>query len=617
MQKVTAIFLLLVAALGLTLATDKSLPPADFTFIMPQDIFTLDPQAMSYNQDLRMSYALYETLVRWDNEVATFDISPAAAESWEVSPDGLTYTFKLRENARWSNEDPLTARDFQYAWQRAIMPDTAADYSGLFFVIGGAEAFFNWRNDQLEAYAALPESARTAEAAQELRDEANAHFIETVGLRVIDDHTLEVTLERPTAFFLDLCAFGPFSPVCEKVVEQFVSVDDASGRLQQDQTWTKPWNLVCNGPYYVKQWQFKRGMLLERNPMYWNQDAIVSDTIRTIPVNDGNTAVLTYETGAADWHSDATVKYVADMLDERTAGTRDNIHALSTFGTYFWSFNCKEKLSDGRPNPFFDARVRRAFAMSVDKKAIVDKVKRSGEKVAHVLVPPDSIGGFESPQGVRYDPAAGRALLAEAGWIDRDGNGVPENERGVEFPIVELLCSTVSYHEDVAQAMGRMFQETLGVRSKIDAKESKIYKDDLKQKDYMMARGGWFGDYGDPTTFLDLHRTGDGNNDRGYSDPVFDQLLVDAANEPEVSARLRILEEAERLTMDETLPVLPIWHYNYYYMYKPPLDDDGNIKPGGVVGISHHPRLIQYLWKLGIVEEGDEVRVTEMGVFAK
>ncbi len=617
MAKVMAIFLLLVGALAITVATDKSLPEADLVYIQPQDIFTLDPQAMRYNQDLRMSYAIYETLVRWNNEVATFDITPAAAARWEVSDDGLVYTFHLRPEARWSNGDPVTARDFQYAWQRALMPDSVADYSGLFFVIKGAQAFFDWRTEAMDTYASRPAEERTPEAAQAFRDETNRRFQESVGIRVADTYTLEVTLERPTAFFLDLCAFGPFSPVHEATVERFLQVTPETGRLDQSKAWTKPWNLVCNGPYTVEQWQFKRGMLLRRNPMYWDQDAIVSDTIRTLPIQDGNTSILAYETGAADWHSDVTVKYIADMLAEKDAGQRSNIHALSTFGTYFWSFNCKPRLADGRTNPFHDAGVRRAFALAVNKKAIVDNVKRSGEKVADVLIPVGSIGGFESPIGLPFNPERARQELANAGWEDRDGNGIPENEAGDEFPVVEMLCSTGSYHEDVAMVMGRMFTETLGIPTRIDAKESKIYKDDLKQKDYMMARGGWFGDYGDPTTFLDLHRTGDGNNDRGYSDPTFDAMLERAADEVDTRARLKILEEAERYTMEESVPVVPIWQYNYYYMFEPPLDAEGNPRPGGLVGISRHPRLVQYLWKLGVLKEGDEVRVTDMGVFAQ
>ncbi len=152
-----------------------------------------------------------------------------------------------------------------------------------------------------------------------------------------------------------------------------------------------------------------------------------------------------------------------------------------------------------------------------------------GEKVATTFIPPGSIGGFDTPVGLMFDPDRARQELTDAGWIDRDGNGIPENDRGIEFPTVELLYSTAGYHKDIALVLARMFEDTLGVETRLEGKETKVYKDDLKKKNYMLARGGWFGDYGDPTTFLSLHRTGDGNNDRGYSNPQFDEML-DAAD---------------------------------------------------------------------------------------
>lgn len=595
MWKIALPFLLLIGAVLAAVASDRPQPPADYTFINGISVFTLDPQRMSYEQDLRIAHAIYDGLVRWNPY--TFEIMPGVAESWEVSPDGLVYTFRLRENARWSNGDPVTVADFRYAWRRALMPDTAADYTTLFFKIRGARAFFDFRVAQLAEYASRPARERTHAAALALREEADRAFEEMVGFDTPDDRTLVVTLERPTPYFLDLCAFPVFFPCHPATVERFVSVDASSGRLDQRYDWTKPPLLVSNGAYEVKSWRFKRDMRLEANPFYWDAPNVVSKSVLSLEIEDVNTRVLTYETGGADWDTDVLVNYVGDMLREKARGKRDDIHTHPRFGTYFWSFNCTPRLTDGRDNPFFDPRVRRAFAMSVNKRDIVEKVRDLGETVANVLIPPGSIPGFDTDRsivGVPYDPAHARELLAQAGWVDRNGDGFVENASGVPFPTVELLCSAGSYHDKVALAMGAMWEKALGVRTRIVVKESKTYKDDIKRQDYMLARGGWYGDYGDPTTFLSLHRTGDGNNDRGYSDPHFDALMAAAEAELDPAKRMSILEEAERYTMEESLPVLPVWHYQDFNLFDPET----------FFGVSDHPRQVQYLHWIGKRERG-------------
>jgi oligopeptide transport system substrate-binding protein len=598
---------------------------------------------MSWLQDLRMAYALYEPLVRWDN--ADFDIEPAAA-TWRTSADGLTWTFSIRPDARWSNGDPLLAQDYVYAWRRAILPDTAADYSNAFFAIEGAEAFFRWRADALREFVArspgLP-AAERSEAAEVLWKEGEERFAETVGVHALDDRTLRVRLTRPQPYFPDLVAFGTFCPVHRPTVEgwvideaeaavmrekgwpavepppwperRLVQLDPASGRLQQSHGWTKAGRLVSNGPYVLAGWRYRRGLTLARNPFYSGPAEPRSETISCLAYEDLNTAVLAFESGAIDWLSDDMLaqrrvyesRYASEIeaglaagggIDEilgslppPASGERRDIHVFPTFGTDFYSFNCRPQLAGGRANPFADARVRRAFVMSVDRQLIVDQVTRLGEPLLTSLIPPGSIRGYESPEGLGYDPDRARVELAEAGWVDRDGDGTIENEAGEPFPMVDLLYSTnTSRYKNISLALRDMWQRQLGVRVELRGKETKFFKEDLRNGNFMVGRGGWYGDYGDPTTFLELSRTGDGNNDRGYSSDYVDGLLAQAETESDPQQRLEILAECERFLVQEEVPMLILCQFVQVYMYE----------PGRLSGLSQHPRLVQYLWQMEV-----------------
>ncbi len=647
-MKLLAPFAAILAALAAAIILDGAPPQAELVFVNRAEIFTLDPQRMSWLQDFRMGYALYEGLVRWDTR--DFTIQPAAAAEWSAGDDGLTYTFRLRPDARWSNGDPLTAHDFVFAWQRAMLPDTASDYSSMFMLIDGAERFFGWRREALAAFAArsagLGAAARSA-AALELWEETARQFRETVALRATDDRVLQVRLVRPVPYFLDLVAFGVFAPVHRPSVEgwpldaaagrirergwaaddlpplasrRLLRLDPASGRLEQRHEWTKPPVLVSNGPYMLLSWRYRRGMYLEANPFYHSPQLARARTIACASIEDVNTGVLAFESGRVDWLSDVSADYQADLLEERLAyerryagpireglaagrttdeilrelpppgpGERRDISAIPAFGTDFYSFNCRPRLPDGRANPFADARVRRAFVMSVDKAAITARVTRLHEPVATTLIPPGSIPGYRSPQGLPFDLAAAQRELAAAGWADRDGDGLVEDAQGGRFPVIDLLYTTnTTRFRDISLALRDMWQRALGVRVELRGKESKFFKEDLKRGNFMIGRGQWYGDYGDPTTFLDMCRSGDGNNDRGYSSERVDALLDEAARERDSQERMRLLEECERVIVQEDVPMVVLYQPVQLYMYD----------PARVSGLSHHPRLVQYLWQV-------------------
>ncbi len=624
MLRIAAILFLLLALLAGALSLDGGAGEADLVFVNRGECHTLDPQRMSWLQDFRIAEAIYEGLVSWNND--TFDIEPGVAREWSVSDDGLTYTFALRTDAKWSNGDPVTAGDFLYAWRRALMPDTTADYADLFFKIRGGEEFFEWRSRQVAEFSA-DQSLRGQERqarAEELLAEARAHFAATVGLSAPDDHTLIVTLQQPTPYMLDLFAFGVFSPVHPPSVEPHITVDAATGSLREQFGWTKPPRCVTNGPLKLTRWRYKRDMLMEANPYYWNREKVRSQRVLSLSVEDTSTAVLAFQTGTIDWLSDLSAEFRADMLAQARAyterhadrleelkvqgldycermrvlasesppqeGERNDVHAFSAFGTYFFNFNCQEQFNNGKPNPFHDARIRRAFALAIDKASIVRNVTRMNQNVARTFIPPGSIPGYESPAGLGYDPAAARALLAEVGYEDRNGDGLIEDARGEPFMVVELLYSTGEDHKNIAAAISGMWERELGVRTTLAGKESKVFGDELKKHNFVTARGNWYGDYGDPTTFLDLFRTTNGNNDRAYSNAYFDELMARIDAELDPQARMDLLEEAEAFVMEQELPFVPLFHQVTLYMFD----------PAEVSGLTTHPRLVQYLWEMEV-----------------
>lgn len=607
-------FLLLAAAIAATVLSDRPQPPADFTFINRGDVTTLDLQKMSWMQDLRVARCLFEGLVRHDIFSPDYDLKPAVAERWSVSPDGLTYTFHLRPDAKWSNGKPVTAHDFVYSWRRALLPDTASDYTALFQKIAGAKEFFDWRTNQLAAFRPDPgDDSRPLHetAAWRLWQETERRFADTVALSAPDDRTLTFTLAIPFPPILELCSFAVFYPVYPPLVRQYELPDRRTGRLDIQFGWTKPPLIVSNGPFQLVTWRFRRDMRLERNPHYWNPGAIAIDSIAIPSIEDPNAAVLAFRSGAADWLSDVTAPYRADILADklrfyaehqaqydalRAQGLdpveidrrlppdpRAHVHAFPAFGTYFYNFNCLPRLHDGRPNPFADPRVRRAFAMTMDKERVATQVRRVGERVASTLIPPGSLAGYRSPRGLPFDPPAARELLAQAGYPGGKG-----------FITVELLFNKDAGHDLIAQSVAKDWETHLGVSVQLVTRELAVFKDDLKNQNFMISRAAWFGDYGDPTTFLDLNRRDDGNNDRKYADDEFEALMNAADREPDPAARSELLSRAEEIIVERDLPLIPIFHYVQMCMFD----------PHKLTGISSHPRQEQNMYEIDLFGDG-------------
>ena len=515
---------------------------AELVFVSGTGHHTLDPQRMSWLHDIRLARALFEPLTRW--RVPEMEPKPGVAASWRVENGGRRYVFRLRESARWSNGDPVTADDFVFAWRRALLPDLAADYTQLLFDIRGARAFFDWRARQLERVAAGDLGARAAWRA------AKERFAERVGIAAPDARTLVVRLERPVPYFLGLCAFSTLMPVHAESVEAATRLDPSSGmRKTAGAYWSDPDRLVTNGPYVLERRRPRRDVRLRANPRYWNREAVESETILEQIVTEPQTAMLRYERGEADWLPD--IPSASSLAADLAAAGRDDVHVTRAAGTYFYNFNCAPERADGSRNPLHDPRLRRALSMAIDRETIVEKVTRVGQDPARTFVPPGVIADYQPPvsAGVTYAPDRARELLAEAGHAG--GEGLTD---------LSILYNTEGSHERIAERVARGWSDTLGVSVDLEGLDSKAFGQRLDEGRFTIARAGWFGDYPDPSTFLDKFHSENGNNDANFRDERFDARLEEARATAAGPKRRRLLERAEARMLDKQ-PVAPIYHY--------------------------------------------------------
>lgn len=595
---------MLLALIALSVWSDRPLPKADLTIVERDPVHTMDPAQISWTQDIRIARAVFEGLLR--NDVLSSDqhLVPAAAAAMpEVSPDGRVYTFHLRPDARWASGDPVLAGDFLYAWRRAALPDSGADYADMFGVIRGVPAWTKRRADDLKAFAADRSLSDRSRAAADLLRDCERRFAEEVGISTPDPRTIRIELAEPLPYFLDYVAFIPFMPLHERVVRPFESVDPASGRLSWSSEWTRPPLLDGNGPYRMTLWRFQRDMRLERNPHYHDPSLPRLPTLSIVNIADPSAIVTAFRTGAVDWTTDVLAPYRPEMLAARREFEREHaaevaampgaspveiarrlppderstIHGLPSFGTYFLSLNCNAMLANGRPNPLADPRVRRALALTAEKTEVVENIRRTGEPVAASLIPPGSFVGYTPPVGLAPDVERARRELAEAGYPGGQG-----------LPPLEIMFTRDGGNDLIALTLARGWERSLGVKIELVQVEGRVASARLKSQQYMIGRSTWFGDYGDPTTFLDINLSGNNNNDRRYASPEFDALMARARSAAPASERMKILESAERLVIEQDAPIIPLFHYTQFYLF------DAHV----LTGFSTHPRQMQHLFLL-------------------
>lgn len=473
--------------------------------VEPQD---LDPQTVTGAAEHRLFQAFFEGLVTEDPQL---NIIPGVAEKWEISADGLVYTFHLRADAKWSNGDPVTADDFLQSYRRMITPALAAEYAYMLWHVVGAEDFNKGK---------LTDFAQT-------------------GFKAPDARTLQLTLRQRTPFLLHAMNHEAWFPVPVTTIKKF-------GKLESKRTpWTRPENFVGNGPFVLKSWRPNQLLVGERSPTYWDRANVKLDGINFYPVELSDTEERMFRAGQLDLTYECPLTKIAVYRRENPAALR-----LDPFDTvYFYRFNVARK-------PFDDVRVRRALALAVDREQIVRDITLGGEQPAYHLVPPNLLG-YVSQNNFHEDVAEARRLLAEAGFPDGKG-----------FPKVELLFNTLEKHRVVAEALQQMWKKNLGVDLTLFNQEWKVFMDAQHTRNFQLARGGWQADYVDPHVFFDMWQTGGGNNDTNWGDPEYDRLLRSALDAPNDSERFAIYQRMEKIFLD-AMPVIPVYFYTYARLVSP------------------------------------------------
>ncbi|MGG4488218.1 peptide ABC transporter substrate-binding protein [Metabacillus idriensis] len=430
----------------------------------------------------------------------------ATAEKWDVSEDGKTYTFHIRENAKWSNGDDLTADDFVFAWKRLLNPETGSGAAFLGYFIEGGEAY----------------NSGTGSA-------------DDVKVKAVDKKTFEVTLISPQAYFLSVIANPAFFPVNEKVATEtpdwFAEAD----------------TFVGNGPFSLESWEHDKEFMMKKNDQYWDAKSVKLDGVHWAIVEDTNTEYQLYQTGELDT-SDVPADLAESLFEEGKANVEEQA------GDYFYRMNVTLE-------PFQNVNIRKAFAMAVDQKQIVDFVTKNQETAAYGFVSP----GFKDPSGkdfretsgdlVKTDAAEAKALL-EKGMKEEGYDKLPE---------VTLTYSTDDTHKKIAEALQQMFKDNLGVDVKLANLEANVFATDQKALKFQLSRSSFLADYADPVNFLENFQTGHSMNRTGWTNAEYDQLIKDSKNESDEAKRFELLYKAEKILFEEA-PIIPIHFYNQVYL---------------------------------------------------
>ncbi len=475
----------------------------------------IDPNRAAFSQEITVIKQLFNGLLGFNQDLT---LKPVAAEvtpstgNGGISSDGLTYTFKLRKEVTWSDGPPVTAKDYVYSIKRMLDPAIAADYASFYYSIVNAEEY---------------NGAGKKDAAEQAKLKGG------VGVRAVNDLTLEIKLKAPEPTFLTKMAMWPVYPLRQDVIEKF------------GDKWTEAGNLIGNGPFTLKEWVHQDHFTLEANPKYWGKKpSLQTLVLRIMP--DENAALLAWRNGELDFVPVPVGNERAILAD---ASLKDSIVRFNELTVFAYQFNVT------RP-PFDNKLVRQALTTAVDRDSFIDKVRSGVGKPALSWLPP-GLPGYDPNLGQQYkfNPARAKELLAQAGFPD--GRGLPS----ITFSYADTTGNRV-----IAQFLQGQMKDNLGIDIKLDPQEPRAFRQFLTANKHQWAFLGWGADYPDPENFLPgLFGTGAGNNHTLYSNAEFDRLTKAASSELDTAKRIQLLQQAHKLVVDDAA-VTPVFYRERFWL---------------------------------------------------
>ena len=450
------------------------------------------------------------------------------AESWSISDDGKEYVFNINKNAKWSNGESVTADDFVWSWKRILTASLGSQYPDMLYYLEGAYEYHNGLIDDFDQ----------------------------VGVKSIDEQTLQVNLKNPTPFFLGLLSHYSTWPVHKETVLKFGDIDDRNGE------WTRPGNFVCNGPFQLKTWELNNKIVVEKNPHYYDASIVQLNEIHYYPVSNVMTEDRMFRAGQLHLTSTLPSQKCPIYIEENP-----NLRIDPYMGTYFYRINTENEVLK-------DVKVRKALAYSIDRQLLVDKVTKCGQIPAYSFTPPGT-NGYQPTTEIPFDPVLAKSLLDEAGFSEEN-----------PFPKLEILFNTNEDHRKLALAIQQMWQINLGIEVELVNQDWKVYLNREMIGDFQISRAGWIGDYEDPNTFLDLMRPNRGNNKTGWENMEYDALVEKANTINNQAERYELLYKAEEILI-ENMPVIPLYTYVRAYQLSP---DVKGFSPH--ILDHHHPKFI-------------------------